>query len=222
MSKTTEILDAFQFRYACREFDTDRRISEEDFKTILEAGRLSPSSFGFEPWKFLVLERPELRERLKAVAWGAQMQLATASRFVVILARKQAAMLPQSEYVQMIWSDVQRMPTDLVAGYTAKYGEFLQTDFALAGNERACFEWAARQCYIALGNMMSVAAMLGIDSGGMEGFNKEAVEALLAGEGLIDRAVHGVACFAAFGYRKHDPTRPKTRRPVEQVVQWVE
>lgn len=222
MTVTREnVLNAFQFRHACREFDTNRKISDGDFSTILEAGRLSPSSFGFEPWKFLVVQNPALRERLKAVAWGAQSQLTTASHFMVVLARKRAAMEPHSDYIQMIWREVHRMPADLAAGYTAKYDEFLHKDFALYENERACFEWSCRQCYIALGNMLTVAAMLGIDSGGMEGFGKEGIESLLAGEGLLDREVHGVACLAAFGYRVQDPKRPKTRRPADQVVQWV-
>lgn len=67
-----EILNAFRFRHACKEFDSSKKISEDDFNFILETGRLSPSSFGFEPWKFLVLQNEAIREKLREVTWGAQ------------------------------------------------------------------------------------------------------------------------------------------------------
>lgn len=83
-----DILDAFKFRHATKKFDESKKISEEDFNVILESGRLSPSSFGFEPWRFVVIQNRELREELKPVTWGAQGQLPTASHYVAILCRK--------------------------------------------------------------------------------------------------------------------------------------
>lgn len=65
-----DILAAYAFRHATKEFDSSRKISSGDFTFILETGRLSPSSFGFEPWKFVVVQNPELREKLRANAWG--------------------------------------------------------------------------------------------------------------------------------------------------------
>jgi nitroreductase len=74
-----EILDAFWFRHACKEFDDSRKLNAEDFQFILETARLSPSSFGLEPWKFLVVQNPLLREKLAACTWGGQKQLPTGS-----------------------------------------------------------------------------------------------------------------------------------------------
>jgi nitroreductase len=68
--KKQEIIEAFQFRHATKKFDPNKRISDDDFKTILEAGRLSPSSVGYEPWKFVVVQNKELREKLREVSWG--------------------------------------------------------------------------------------------------------------------------------------------------------
>lgn len=68
--KKQEILEAFQFRHATKEFDPNKRISDDNFNTILEAGRLSPSSIGYEPWKFVVVQNKELREKLREVSWG--------------------------------------------------------------------------------------------------------------------------------------------------------
>ena len=79
------ILSAFQFRHACKAFDPEKKISEADFNMILESGRLSPSSFGFEPWKFFVIQNADLREKLRKVSWGAQTQLPTASHYVAIM-----------------------------------------------------------------------------------------------------------------------------------------
>jgi len=70
--KKQEILDAFNFRHATKEFDPTKKISDEDFQFILETGRLSPSSVGYEPWKFLVVENKDLKEKLKAVSCGAR------------------------------------------------------------------------------------------------------------------------------------------------------
>ena len=66
---------AFQFRHACKDFLPDKKISDQDFETIIQSGYMSPSSFGMEPWKFLVVQTPELREKLKTFSWGAQNQL---------------------------------------------------------------------------------------------------------------------------------------------------
>ena len=78
-----EILSAFQYRHACKEFDTSKIIPKEDFDFILETARLSPSSFGLEPWHFVVVQDPDLREALKENAWGAPKKLDTASHFLL-------------------------------------------------------------------------------------------------------------------------------------------
>lgn len=216
------ILEVMQFRFACKEYDTNRQVADEDFHCILEAARLSPSSFGFEPWQFLVVQTPDLREAIRSVTWGAQTQLPTCSRFLVALARQPQAMTPTGEYIQKtIMRETQHLPTDIQKARTEKYGIFLQADFRYGDNERAKFEWACRQCYIALGNMFTAAAMLGIDSCPHEGFDKNALEKLLADRELLDVDEYGVACLVSFGYRKASPKREKTRRPVEQVIRWV-
>ena len=79
------IINAFNFRHATKEFDPEKKVSESDFHTILETGRLSPSSLGLEPWRFVVIENEDLKEKLKPYSWGAQKQLNTASRFVLFL-----------------------------------------------------------------------------------------------------------------------------------------
>lgn len=226
MMETTEkqtvreqILNAFAFRHATKEFDPAKKISEADFSFILETGRLSPSSFGFEPWKFVVVQSPDVRQKLLPVAWGAQKQLPTASHFVILLSRTKEGLTADSAHIQHMMRDIQQLPEENAKGKGNTYHHFLADDFKLLDNDRAVFEWGARQTYIALGNMMTAAAQIGVDSCPMEGFDKDAVERILQEEGVLKDGF-GVACMVAFGYRVREP-RAKTRQPIEAVTAWV-
>ncbi|MGM0884978.1 MAG: NAD(P)H-dependent oxidoreductase [Bacillota bacterium] len=217
-SKKQEILKAYQFRHACKAFDTNKKITDEDFHFILETGRLSPSSFGFEPWKFVVIQDASLREKLKLVSGGAQGQLPTASHFVVILARRKEGLRHDSVHVIKMMKDIHHMPDEVVQGLSGFYKSFVETE--LEDNDRLIFEWASKQTYIALGNMMTAAAQIGIDSCPIEGFDKKQVTAILQNEGIINGDDFGVACMVAFGYRQEDPKRPKTRQHIDEIVEW--
>ncbi|WP_242217739.1 NAD(P)H-dependent oxidoreductase [Bacillus cereus group sp. BfR-BA-01380] len=216
-----EILKAYQFRHACKVFDVNKKISDEDFHFILETGRLSPSSFGFEPWKFVVIQNQDIRKKLLPIAWGAQKQLPTASHFVVILARKKEDMMYNSSYISNFMTNIQRLPQEAVNVKGDFYKTFQESDFNLLENNRAMFDWASKQTYIALGNMMTAAAQIGIDSCPMEGFHQEKVESLLREEGIISGDTFGVSCLVAFGYRLEEPQHEKTRQTMDMVVEWI-
>ena len=79
-----QVLKAYKFRHACKKFDGTKKISDDDFNYILEVGKLSPSSFGFIPWKFLIIQNNEIREKISPVSWGAKLKLPDASHFIVI------------------------------------------------------------------------------------------------------------------------------------------
>ena len=187
---------------------------------ILETARLSPSSFGLEPWRFLVVQNPALREELCDIAWGAADKIMDCSHFVILLAHTQAAM--QADYQEKIWGGVHEMPSEIVEMMQGFFNQFAESDFAIADNPHAFNDWASKQTYIALANMMTAAALVGIDSTPIEGFQKANVEKLLADKGLIDPREYGVSVMAAFGYRADEPKRAKTRQAVGDVVQWVE
>lgn len=219
-NKSQEIMKAFDFRYACKKFDTSKKVSEEDFQTILEAGRMSPSSFGFEPWKFIVVQNEELREKLFPIAWGAQNALKGASHFVIILARRMEDMKYDSDYIKRIMTDVKKLPKEVAEGMGNAYKNFQLNDFNLMESDRAIFDWSCKQTYIALGNMLTVAGFLEIDSCPIEGFNREKVEELLEKENIIDTKEFGVSVMAGFGYRDETPF-PKTRQDMKDIVQWI-
>jgi nitroreductase len=219
MISKNSILQAYKFRHACKLFDADKKINEDDFSFILETARLSPSSFGFEPWKFLVVQNMALREKLKEVTWGAQGTLPTASHFVVILARKKITMLSDSAYITHMMHDIHHLDEEIIAKRREFYKNFLENDFNLLENDRATFDWATKQIYIALGNMMTSAAMIGIDSCPVEGFKAKELAQLMADDFGIDSDEFGVGCMVSFGYRVNDQPE-KTRQSIEDISQW--
>jgi len=219
MIEKNEILNAFNYRHACKIFDKNKKIADDDFNFILETGRLSPSSFGFEPWKFLVVQNMDLREKLKTVTWGAQNSLPTASHFVVILARKEKSMHYDSPYIQHMMADVHHLPEDVIEMRRGFYKTFQESDFNLLENQRAIFDWATKQTYIALANMMSCAAMIGIDSCPVEGFKAQEIAQIMQSDFNIDNNEYGVACMLALGYRI-DEQRTKTRQDMADITQW--
>ncbi len=219
MITSKQILKAYHFRHACKIFDADKKIETKDFETILETARLSTSSFGFEPWRFLVVQDESLREHLKPFTWGAQNTLPTASHFVIILARKAPTLLADSDYITHMMVDVHHIPKEAAEARRAKYKVFQEADFDLLSNPRCTFEWANRQCYIALANMMTSAAMLGIDSCPIEGFEAKEIEKVMRDNFDIDTEIFGVSVMVAFGYRK-EPQKEKTRQTMEEICKW--
>lgn len=214
------VLDAYQFRHACKAYDPARKISDDDFRFILETGRLSPSSFGLEPWRFVVVQEPQTRALIRDMAWGARDKVMECSHFVVILARQPAMLSPDGDYLPRFMREVQHLPEEAVQMRLRFFRNFSEKDFELAGHPRAFYDWACKQTYIALGNMLTAAAMIGVDSTAIEGFPLEAMNSALAGRGLYDPAQFKLSVMAAFGYRLNAP-QPKTRQRLQDVVQWA-
>ncbi|MGG1880532.1 NAD(P)H-dependent oxidoreductase [Paenibacillus cisolokensis] len=212
-----EILAAYHFRHATKAFDPSKTISDDDFEFILETGRLSPSSFGTEPWRFLVIQNEQLRTKIKNASWGAAGKLPEASHFVIILARTHQDTRYDSAYLKEQFKDI---PEEHLAKFLGMVEEFQRQDFKLVDNERFLNDWAMKQTYIALANMMTAAAQIGIDSCPIEGFNMETMDQLLEEEGLLEGGRFTASVMVAFGYRKEEP-RSKKRRPYEDVVKWI-
>ena len=213
-----QALEIFRRRVSTRYYDPARKISAEDFAAILDFGRLSPSSVGSEPWKFLVIQNQGLREKIKPVAWGMQATIAEASHLVILLVKKHA------RYDSPFFSELmdrRGFTPEQRAAALERYRSFQTHDIAIADDERALFDWASKQSYIALANMLTGAAMLGIDSCAVEGMDYAAVEHILAQAGLLDPAEYGVSVAATFGYRARD-IQPKPRRDAAETVVWAE
>ena len=214
------IRDLLKRRYACRDYDSNRKISDQDFHLILEAGQLAPSFYGFEPWHFLVIESESLKQALAPIALGAQRALASASHFVIILSRTQTSLRYDAPYIDYMMREIQGLPEDFCEFKQQRFETFQKEDFDLLSSERATFDWASKQSYLALSQMMQVAALRGIDSLAMEGFNRQAVTDLLTERGLLDPSEWGVSVMVDFGYGVGSVPR-KTRQSLDQLVTWV-
>ncbi|WP_281986497.1 NAD(P)H-dependent oxidoreductase [Aquimarina aggregata] len=214
-----EILNAFTYRHATKEFDATKTVSDEDINFILKTANLSPSSFGFEPWHFIVVQDKELRELLKPVAWGAPLKLDTASHFILGLSMKAPMIKHDADYIKHMMKDVKQFPEDVIKTYSKFYREFQDRDFNL-DTDKKLFDWSSKQTYIALGNMMTAAALTGIDSCPIEGFHQEKAEAVLREKFDVDTDKYGLSFMLAFGYRKTDPAFPKSRRAFEDIITW--
>ncbi|AKF25146.1 NAD(P)H-flavin nitroreductase [Sulfurovum lithotrophicum] len=202
---------AMQFRHACKLFDETKQIPDETMRYILEAGRTSPSSFGMEPWKFLVIRNEEMKTKLRPLCWN-QPQITTCSDLVVILAAIESVR-PQSGIPEKRFAR-RPLPQEQIDAYVDLYGNFLAD--TLSTDEKT-FCWTARQTYIALANMMTAAAYEQIDSCPIEGFEKENVEKLLG----IDSSKYQVAVMAAFGYRVNEQSE-QLRLPFEEIVEFID
>lgn len=206
-----EIVNALNWRFATQAFDTSKKVSDEDLKTILEAGRLAPSSFGIEAWKFLVVENSEIRAKLRAVAWD-QAKVIEASHLIVIARRTDVRENITNELIART-AKTQGVSEDALAGYRQ------MVEGAIAGrNDEQLDSWVKAQSYIALGMMMETASLLAIDNAPMEGFDPVKVNELL---GLKEKNLAATSMLA-LGYRLEGaPVRPKARRPYEEVVEKI-
>jgi nitroreductase len=213
-----EIIDAYLYRHACKVFDDKKIIPDDDIEFILETARLSPSSFGFEPWHFVVVQNKELRTKLKEGAWGATDKLDTASHYIICLTHKSFFTKYDSPYIREFMENVQQFPEDIIKMRMGFFENFQKSDFDLK-DDRTLFDWASKQCYIPLANMLTSAAMIGIDSCPIEGFKQKETEQILKNDLDIDTKKFGISYMVAFGYRVNEP-RFKTRRPIEDIVTW--
>lgn len=219
MSKNKEIIEVFNRRYACKKYDKTKVVPDEDFKTIIEAAHLSPSSFGLEPWKFVLIKNEKMLNDMREFAWGAINSLNGASHILMVLARKRVT--GDSEYFERIGKEIKNMSEENLKIRKEVFTKFQKEDFKLLENERALFDWASKQTYIAMGNMMTVAASLGIDSCAIEGFNKEMAEKYFSEKGIFDLNEYGISYFVSFGYRDQEITS-KTRWKLSEIYEVID
>lgn len=205
------ITEALTWRRAIRTFDPTKKVSDDDIKTILESANLSPSSFGLEPWKFMVITNPEIRMKLRAVGYD-QPKITDASHLIVITRRTDSENLP-NELVARTTQSQNKTAEDLAGFKQMIDGAVANKEIGLARDS-----WLAAQTYIALGIMIETASLLGIDNGPMEGFDAVKVSEVL---GLTEKNLFAVTMLA-LGYRDNiEPLTPKVRRNYDEVVEFV-
>lgn len=187
-----------------------KKISSDDLNFILEAGRKSPSSFGQEPWKFLVITNEELKAKIRPFCWD-QPQITTCSHLVVILAAIDSTKPTSSEVLRKF--NRRGMAQEMVDAYIKKYTSHLEDTFS---SDEKTFAWTSRQTYIAMANMMTAAAIRGIDSCPIEGFEKENVEKVLN----LNTKEYQLSVIVPFGYRIKEQST-QIRDKFEDIVEFI-
>ena len=208
-----QIISALNWRYAVQGFDKTKKVSADNLHTILEAGRLAPSSFGLEGWKFIVVENPELRAKVSAAGYG-QPKITEASHLIVIARRTDARATIVSERIART-AKVTGAPETALAGFK----DMLDGTVAMR-DDSALDTWMKTQTYIPLGIMMETASLLQVDNAAMEGFDPKGVDDAL---GLTAKHLTATTLLA-LGYRSFDDaaaTRPKVRRDFDDVVEFL-
>jgi nitroreductase len=207
---SNQLLEQLNWRYATKQFDPSRKISASDWTTLEEALRLTPSSGGLQPWKFIVVTDPAVRAKLRPASYG-QPQISDASHLVVFTTKNNFSESDVDAHLQNV-ARAQGVPVESLAQLRGMLvGGIVQTMDETARNA-----WARNQAFIALGNLLTSAALLGIDACPMEGFDRAQYDEIL---GLKTKG-YASAVIATLGYRL--PTdkyagAPKVRFAREQI-----
>src|SRR5476649_2137051 len=209
-----QLLSALNWRYATKFFDATKKIPADTWQALEQALVLTPTSYGLQPYKFLVINNPAKRAELLPHSWG-QKQVVNASHFVVFTARTEMKEADVDRFIKRT-TDVRKLPD----GAFNPYRDMMMGDVVSGPRSKIAHEWATRQAYIALGNLMTVAAVLGVDPCPMEGLNPAEYDSILDLEGTDYKTV--VAC--ALGYRAADDkyaSLPKVRFETKDLVQTI-
>ena len=207
-----QLLNQLNWRYATKQFDPTRKLTDATWKTLEAALILSPSSFGLQPWRFYVVTDQAMKTKLREFSWN-QPQVTDCSHQVAFAVHPKITAADVDEYVDSILA-TRHMPREAIEGYR-------QVMIGFVSNPKIDMkQWATKQAYIALGQLMASAALLGVDACPMEGISAPDYDKLLgiANDGYETT----VAC--AVGYRSPGDkyaTAAKVRYPASKVVKHI-
>lgn len=208
-----DLLQALQWRYATKAFDTDKSISKEAINRLVEAFNLTATSYGLQPVKLFVVEDKAMKEQLTDASWG-QNQVRTASHILVFCIKKEIT----PEYIHAYFDmEIEVRQTD--PHILEPYRKSVIQTFS-KNDTKDTKQWATNQAYLTLGNLLTFCAHEGIDTCPMEGFNKVKVDEVL------DLEKHHLesVLLLPIGYRSKEDffsSLEKVRKPIEQSVEFL-
>ena len=209
-----QLIEALQWRYATKIFDPNKKIPADVWVALEKALVLTPTSYGLQPYQFLVVQDPARRAALLPNSWG-QKQVMDCSHYVVFTARTEMKEKDVNKLISRI-SSVRGVPAETMT----PYWNMMIGDVVKGPRGKIAHEWAARQSYIALGNLMTAAAMLGVDACPMEGINPPEYDKILNLDGTGYKTVVALA----LGYRAASDryaSLPKVRYETSDLVKVV-
>lgn len=204
------IVDQLNWRMATKTFDPNKKISEGNFDLLLETLRLTPSSYGLQPWKFIVVKNPEIREKLQAASYG-QKQITEASHLIILCAKTTLSQVDVDQYIEST-AQTRDLKAEDLEGFKGMLSSFVG-----GKNQEALQVWATKQTYIALGNLLTSCAIAKIDTCPMEGFDPKAYNEILG----LDKIGLTATLACPVGYRKDDAPESlykKVRYPKSELI----
>ena len=211
---TGELLKALEWRYATKKFNPNKKIPADVWQALERALILTPTSYGLQPYRFIVLNNAEKRAELLPHSWN-QPQVVESSHYVVLAARVKMTEADVDNWIQRL-ATVRKVPVESLVTYRG----MMVGDVVHGSRGKVSHEWAVRQTYIALGNIMTCAAVLGLDTCPMEGIVPPEYDRVL---GLLDSG-YATAVACAFGYRAENDKYaavPKARFDAVHLIQTI-
>jgi nitroreductase len=208
-----QLLAALHWRYATKAFDPSRSIPAATWAALEQSLVLSPSSYGLQPWHFLVVQDPSLRQQLKPHSWN-QGQITDASHLVVLLAKRS---IDEADLDRLIHATSEAR--GVASASLAAYRELMHTNLVLGQQQQDLGTWTQKQVYIALGTLMAAAALLEVDSCPIEGFSPADYDRILE----LEDSPYSSAVVCALGYRAADDAYAalaKVRYPASSVISY--
>ncbi len=166
------VLEQLNWRYATKAFDASRKLSSEQLATLKESMRMTPSSFGLQPWHFIFVCKSDVREKVKAASWG-QSQVVDCSHHVVLCRKQDLTEADVDAHVNDI-AKTRNVPIEGLKAYAQVMKGFLS-----AKTKEQVAQWMEKQVYIALGQLLTVCAELKIDACPMEGMDAAQYDEIL-------------------------------------------
>ncbi len=207
------LLQALQWRYATKAFAAGRTIPDDIWTALEQSLVLSPSSYGLQPWSFVLIRDPQLRRQLRPHSWD-QSQITDCSELVVFLGRRSIEQADLDALIRATCA-ARGVTAEQLAGYATLMRQNLIEHQQVS--EQAMADWVSRQVYIALGGFMSAAALLGIDTCPIEGFDARAYDTLLG----LEQGPYRSWVVCAAGYRSADDPNAalaKVRYPAAELI----
>lgn len=207
----SQLLGALRWRYATKKYDPTKKIPVETWHALEQSLVLAPSSYGLQPWRFLVVDDPAVKLKLAEAAYG-QQQAVDASHYVVFAVRKDLGDDHIDRYIART-AEVRGTTSEALAPFR----NVMSKSISGARSKGTLDTWQSHQVYIALGQFMASAAVLGVDTTPMEGLDASKYDEILGLKGTD----HATLCACAAGYRAADDkyaTIPKVRFETKDVI----
>lgn len=192
--KPEKLIEALEWRYATKKFNAVKKIDEKTWSMLEKALVLTPSSYGLQPWKFIIVQNQGIKDQLRAVSWN-QSQVSDCSHHVVFVIKEKMDESHITHFIEET-AKIRGMEASTMDGYK----KMMIGDLVTGPRSKTISEWAARQAYIALGNFMTAAAIVGVDACPLEGIDPVKYDEILGLTGSGWKTV----CACPAGYRADD------------------